>query len=187
MKVNIGTDTNFGNNDDVEVEHQKDFEMIQDEVNDGVVREITKESEIVQRDEGNISLLEQPAEVSFLAGPSTKKAKISSSSVHDEFEHIKVPDKKTGTTKDGRVCKLCEFVFEHKVTTALKTHLERRHPDVYSRVAARDEAMLDKKASQDGSLSMKVNIGKDTNIGNNDDVEADLEVEHQKGLEMIQE
>ena len=71
-----------------------------------------------------------------MATPLTaKKARLSFSSVHDEFHHIKVNDKKKpGNLIDARRCKKCDFIFEHKASTVLKTHLERKHRDVYDRV-----------------------------------------------------
>ena len=72
------------------------------------------------------------------AGPPPKKARIAVSSVHDEFRHEQIPDpKKEGQLKDIRVCKLCEFVFEHKTTSVLKTHLERKHTEAHNRVTGK--------------------------------------------------
>ena len=72
------------------------------------------------------------------AGPPPKKARIAVSSVHDEFRHEQIPDpKKEGQLKDIWVCKLCEFVFEHKTTSVLKTHLERKHTEAHNRVTGK--------------------------------------------------
>ena len=71
-------------------------------------------------------------------GPPRKKARIAVSSVHDEFRHEQIPDpKKEGKLKDIRVCKLCEFVFEHKTTSVVKTHLKRKHTDAHNRVTGK--------------------------------------------------
>ena len=123
LKANIDDDTNLGNKIDLGEENHESFEQGQDDFDDVVSREETKENKKVP----NL----------FFSGPSTKKARLSVSSVHEEFQHIKKPDQKTGTIKDGRICKLCEFVFEHKCTSVLKAHLERRHPDVYMRVTGK--------------------------------------------------
>ena len=120
LKYHIDDDTNLGNKIDLEEENHESFDHGQNDFDDVVNREEPKENEKIP----NL----------FFSGPSTKKARLSVSSVHEEFQHIKKPDQKTGTIKDGRICKLCEFVFEHKCTSVLKTHLERRHPDVYMRV-----------------------------------------------------
>ena len=65
------------------------------------------------------------------------KARIAVSSVH-EFRHEQIPDpKKEGQLKDVRVCKLCEFVFEHKTTSVLKTHLERKHTEAHNQVTGK--------------------------------------------------
>ena len=57
---------------------------------------------------------------------------IARSSIHEEFRQEQIPDpKKDGRLKDIRVCKLCEFVFEHKTTSVLKTHLERKHTEAH--------------------------------------------------------
>ena len=67
------------------------------------------------------------------AGPPPKKAQIAVSSVHDEFCNEQIPDpKKEGKLKDIRVCKLCEFVFENKTISVLKTHLERKHTEAHN-------------------------------------------------------
>ena len=60
----------------------------------------------------------------------SKKVKLYSSSVHDEFE-IWLCTKKTGLEVEGRKCKHCIKSFTNKNPTNLKNHLRSKHPMVF--------------------------------------------------------
>jgi len=161
-------ETILGYNDELEeiskleIEKHESNELGQEQDLEDESWELTKEKKSAKRD--------------FVSGsPSyngyttpVKKARLAYSSVHDEFKPIKIPDLKTGSTKDGRVCKLCEFVFEHKITSTLKTHLKLKHPSVYCQVIAKDEECWRKKLSQ-GSMQQSIQFSENVLLGESGD------------------
>jgi len=167
-KDTMDDETILGYNDELEeisklqIEKLESSELGQEQDLEDESWELAKEKKSAKRDFVSGS----PSNNGYTT--SLKKARLAFSSVHDEFKPIKIPDLKTGSTKDGRVCKLCEFVFEHKITSTLKTHLKLKHPSVYCQVTAKDEAMLAKKLSQ-GSMQQSIQFSENVLLGESGD------------------
>ena len=67
-------------------------------------------------------------------GPSSsKRPKLNSSAVHEEFVAYKFNDT-NNKERVGSKCNHCNFPMRDKNTTNLKKHLERKHPEVYEKV-----------------------------------------------------
>ena len=82
-------------------------------------------------DQGNV-----PPGTSTQGDQSTKKIRIQTSNVHDEFVQTKYVENDVEKTRSK--CKHCEKVYEHKLCSELKRHLKSCHPHVYKKVELRD-------------------------------------------------
>ena len=59
------------------------------------------------------------------------------SSVHDHFDKIKIINKETKKILEGSMCKYCKSKFTGRISTNLKDHINRKHPEVFDKVQSK--------------------------------------------------
>ena len=59
------------------------------------------------------------------------------SSVHDHFDKIKIINKETKKILEGSMCKYCQSKFTGRISTNLKDHINRKHPEVFDKVQSK--------------------------------------------------
>lgn len=74
--------------------------------------------------------------------PAAKRGRPSNSVVHDYFEKFDHIHKKTKKTVTGCKCSTCGYVFTGTVSSTLKEHLRRKHPELFRRIQALDETSV---------------------------------------------
>ena len=60
------------------------------------------------------------------------------SAVHEHYNRVKILHLVTKKPIDGAVCKICKSQFTSRVSTNLKSHLKRKHPETYEEVMFKD-------------------------------------------------
>ena len=68
--------------------------------------------------------------------PSTKKVRVSTASVHNEFVQSKEAGGKW--TSKCKHCTIKDTVYKHKNSSALLIHLEKKHPAVFKKCVEED-------------------------------------------------
>ena len=86
--------------------------------------------------------LDSPSRRSCMASQQPKKARITSSSVHEEFTRFEYDDEKSGKKKQGSICKKCKYQFRHTVASALKNHLHAKHLEEFNKVTGAESSLV---------------------------------------------
>ena len=137
-------------------------------------RETTAASEVSASQGQSTASNETPA----VSVSKSKKIRLTVSNVHKEFEQTMTQDS-NGNKSWASKCTHCNQVYNDKVCSHLKDHLEKQHPDIFKMVEDlddRDRESLTKKMTTDhtrsGSireayLEMVINMGLPLSTGGN--------------------
>ena len=127
-KFSEETDLNINNYLDISHEIKQDNDDLK----------LNGNQENIESEENNNAILNEAETEQNLVYPVTKQTKrVRNSAIHEHFHKVKIFHPVTKKPVNGSICKYCKAKFSNRISTNLKCHLMKKHPESYEAVKSK--------------------------------------------------